>query len=338
MKLQTLLFELSRSDALGNVADAAELAAGVLAESVPVERGTGLTRWGVLKGESDYTVLIDAHIDQVGMVVTAVDDEGFLTVAGAGGLDLRALPARPVTVHGKQKLPAVFCSTPPHLSGEEKEYGNIADIKLDTGLGAGAKEIVSPGDMVTFTAEPAVLAGGRVTGRSFDDRAGVACVLELARRLKMAGTLPVTVCFLLSDGEELGLRGVRPAAYTLAPQEAVAIDVTFGDGPGIAPEESGRLGKGPMIGFSPSLDHALSKKLTATAEQNHIPYQIEVMGNTTGTNADQLGVTRGGVKTATISIPLRNMHTEAEVVDMVDLEHTCDLLEAYILAGGGLHA
>ena len=112
---------------------------------------------------------------------------GFLTVANSGGIDIRSLPARAVTVHGKEKIPAVFCATPPHLSAGETEYSDISKIKLDTGLGEKAAEIVSVGDYVTFSAEPAELTGDTVTGRSFDDRAGAACLIELASRLSGRG-------------------------------------------------------------------------------------------------------------------------------------------------------
>ncbi len=335
---RTWLQELCAADATGGVSAAADLAAGILSRYVPVERQNGLTMWGVLPGDSDYTILLDAHMDQVAMVVTAIDDEGFLTVAKAGGLDLRALPARPVTVHGKKPVPAVFCSTPPHLAGKEAVYDDLSILKVDAGLGAAAREWISPGDMVTFTAPPVLLAGNRLCARSLDDRAGVVCLLEVARRLSARKKRPATVCFLFSDAEELGMRGVRPAAFTLSPQEAVAVDVTFGNGPGLSPEETGRLGAGPMVGFSPALDKTLSDRLMTLAEQENIPVQPEVMGATTGTNADMIAVSRGGVKTVTLSIPLRGMHTETEIVDLSDIEATCDLLEAYVLSGGADHA
>lgn len=333
MDIKDILFELSRRDAVGNITAAADYAFEILNKYTSAERGQGLTVTGFLKGESDYTVMLDAHIDQIAFVVTNVDKNGFVTVAKSGGIDLRALPARRVTVHGKQDVSAVFCSTPPHLSKGERLYEDIADIKLDTALGEKAAEIISVGDYVTFAAEPCCLNGGLVTGRSFDDRSGVACLLEVCSRLS-GKRLPVNVAFVFSDGEELGMRGVRPAAFNINPDEAVAVDVSFGDGIGISEEECGKLGKGAMIGFSPSLSSEASKKLCVVAEENGISYQTEVMGDTTGTNADMIGVSRGGVKTATVSIPLRNMHTEVEVLNTADLESVCDLLEKYIMSGG----
>lgn len=333
MDIKETLFKLSAADAVGCVDGASRLAGDILSNYAETKRMNNLSVIGFLKGKSDYTVMLDAHIDQIAMVVTDVDDNGFLTVAKSGGIDIRALASREVTVHGKQNIPAVFCSTPPHLASGETEYTDISKIKLDTGLGERAKETVSVGDYVTFNSSAFELQNGRVCGRSFDDRAAVACILELAERLS-GKELPCNVAFALSDGEELGMRGTRTASFKINPDEAVAIDVSFGDGPDISEDECGKLGEGGMIGISPALDRAVSDKLIETAKQNNIPYQLEVMGERTGTNADMIAVTREGVKTCTLSVPLRNMHSEVEVLDLKDLNSVCDLLERYILAGG----
>lgn len=332
-KIKETLFSLSSADAVGNVREAADLGFELLSQYTKAEKTDTLTVIGYLKGNSDYTVMLDAHIDQVAMVVTDVDDNGFLTVAKCGGIDIRSLPSRSVTVHGKEKIPAVFCSTPPHLSSGDTEYDDISKIKLDTALGEKAKTVVSQGDFVTFNTLPAELCGSRVTGRSFDDRAAVTCLVEVARRLKDK-ELPVNVVFVLSDSEELGLRGIRTATYKINPDEAVAVDVSFGDGPGISAEECGKLGGGGMIGISPALEKRISKRLVGLAEQKNIPYQLEVMGATSGTNADMISVTREGVPCCTLSIPLRNMHTDTELLDLKDMEAVCDLLCEYILSGG----
>lgn len=336
MNIKETLFALSSADGVGNIREASDLAYDLLKEYCKTEKSDTLTVIGYLKGESDYTLMLDAHIDQIAMIVTDIDDNGFLTVAKSGGIDIRALPSRRVTVHGKEKVAAVFCATPPHLSSGEKEYTDIADIKLDTALGAKAKEIISIGDYVTFSADPCELLGTRVSGRSFDDRAAVACLIEVAKRLKDK-KLPLNVAFVLSDGEELGMRGIRPAAFKVDPNEAIAIDVSFGDGIGISEDECGKLGEGGMIGISPALDRKISQKLIKTAKDNNIPYQTEVMGERTGTNADMIAVSRQGVRTCTLSIPLRNMHTEVETLDIKDLDSVCELLCAYILSGGAIN-
>lgn len=333
MEIKELLFALSGADAVGCVGGAATLTEELLSGFATVKKIGGLGLLCTLTGDSDHTILLDAHIDQIAMLVTDIDDEGFLTVAKSGGIDIRTLPARAVTVHGKRDIPAVFCSTSPHLSSGEIEYTDIAALKVDTGLGGKARELVSRGDYVTFSALPTELCGDTVTGRSFDDRAAVACLIKTAERLS-GKRLPCNVAFLFSDGEELGMRGAGCGAFSIAPNEALAVDVSFGDGIGISPDECGKLGGGAMIGVSPVLDRAVSDRLFALAKERDIPVQTEVMGGKTGTNADVISISRGGVKTGTVSIPLRNMHTEVETLRLSDLNAVCDLLEAYILSGG----
>ncbi len=337
INIKETLFALSTADAAGCITDAADLAFDMLSEYCETEKTHNLTVMGFLKGEADYTLMLDAHIDQISMTVTNVDEKGFLTVSAAGGIDLRALPTRRVTVYGKEKITAVFCGTPPHLSKGDAEYKDIADLKLDTCLGEKAKDIVSIGDVVTFSTKPSVLNGTVVTGKSFDDRAAVACLIEVAKRL-CGKKLPFNVAFVLSDGEELGLRGARPAAFKVDPNEAIVVDVSFGDGVGISEEECGRLGKGGMVGISPMLDRKMSNKLIRLAEEKGIPCQTEVMGRSTGTNADVVSVSKEGVKTVTLSIPLRNMHTDCEMVDLNDLENVCSLICEYVLGGGVMNA
>ena len=189
------------------------------------------------------------------------------------------------------------------------------------------------GDYVCFRQNPAELTGERVTAKALDDRACVACLVEIARRLKEKA-LPFSVAFLCSDQEELGGRGAAVSAFRLNPDSAVVLDVSFGDGPGIDPYECGKLGGGVMIGKSPLLDRRLSDKMVRLAAEKEIPYQIEVMGGRTGTNGDRIAEVRDGVPTALLSVPLRNMHTDCEVVDLTDLASVCDLCTQYILAGG----
>lgn len=332
--IKDLLFELSCKDAVGSLTEAADFAFCELSKYTETQKLSGLSCVGYLKGENtDYTLMLDAHIDQIAMVVTDIDDKGFLTVSKAGGIDLRALPSRRVVIYGKERVEGVFCSIPPHLAKGEMEFDDISKLKIDTLLGSKAKEVISLGDFVTFSGEPICLANGKVSGKSFDDRAGVACLIEVARKLQNE-KLPFNVAFVLSDSEELGLRGSKTATFKVNPNEAIAVDVSFGDGIGISDEECGKLGAGGMVGIAPSLDKALSNKLIATAKENNIPYQLEVMGGKTGTNADVIGINREGVKTGTLSIPLRNMHTDCEILDLKDLEAVVELLCRYILAGG----
>ncbi len=333
MNIKDLLFTLSDLDSLGSLNDASDKAYEILAKYTQVKKQNTHNIIGFLKGKADYTVMLDAHIDQVGFIVTDIDGKGFLTVNTVGSVDLRSLPSREVTVHGKETITAVFSAIPPHLSQGDNEYTDITKLKIDTALGEKAKELVSVGDYVTFKADCFSLSQNTVCGKSFDDRAGVACLLEVAKRLSKK-ELPVNVVFSLSFGEEIGLRGVRTVAFDVNPNQAIAVDVTFGTAPNVSHDESSPLGKGGAIGVSPTLNKEVSHKLISLAKENNIPYSLEIMAEKTGTNADMISINRSGVKTGTLSIPLRNMHTPVEVLDLRDLDAVCDLLEKYILEGG----
>ena len=332
MNIKETLFELSNAISIGNIHDASDIAAGALSKYAETSQN-GISVTGKMSGECDYTLMLEAHIDEVGFVVTHIDNDGFLTVKNCGGIDLRMLPARAVTIHGKEKIKGVFCSTPPHLSNGAAEYDDISDLKLDTLLGEKAKDIISVGDFVTFSSRAASLHGSRVAGKSLDNRAGVVCLLELARRLN-GKKLPFNIVFSFTDAEELGNRGAKTAAFDLSPDEAVVLDVSFADGPDIPNCDCGRLSGGAMIGISPILDKKLSQRLISVAKENDISYQTEVMGGRTGTDCDVISISKSGVKTALISIPLRNMHTDVDIVDINDIKSVCDLLENYILKGG----
>ncbi len=335
MDIKNVLCSLSNAAAIGTVREAADIVHQYLSPFTEHKQLGGLSSLYTLKGDGNYTILIDAHIDEIGMIVTAVSDSGFVTVAKCGGIDLRLLSSKEVVIHGKRKVRGVFISTPPHLSGDDAAPDDISEFKIDTGL-KNAREIISLGDFVTFDTTAAALLDDTVCGKSLDNRAGVTCLIELAFRLKNK-RLPCNVAFLLSDGEELGLRGVRTAVFDSTPDEAIVIDVSFGDGPDISPYKCGKMGKGAMIGVSPVLSKEMTNALNLIAADNAIPYQSEVMGGNTSTNADVISVTKCGVPTALVSIPLRNMHTPVETVKLSDISSVCDILEGYILSGGAFN-
>jgi len=334
MDIKNLLLELCSLDSIGNVQTASDFAARELSNFCEVEQ-LGKTVIGKFKGQNDYTLMLDAHIDQIGFVVTSVLDNGFLGVAKCGGVDTRHLPAKRVKIHSEELLDGVFTSTPPHLEKEET-VKEIGELKIDTFLDD-IKDKVKIGDYITFAQKPFLLANDSVCARSLDNRAGVAALLELASRLK-GKTLPINIVILFSDAEELGLRGAITAANKITPNEAAVIDVSFGNGPDIAPDKCGILGEGAMIGISPILDKNISDRLCLIAADNNLPYQSEVMGGKTSTNADVITISKEGVPTALLSIPLRNMHTDTEVVKICDIISVCDILEKYILSGGAFNA
>lgn len=331
-QIKDILFNLSKSVAIGSVDEAALAAKSLIAPYCEIKETNGLGFYGFIDAKKEKTVMIEAHIDEIGMIVTKVDDNGFVTVSACGGVDIRTLPSRQVIIHADKKYNAVFCSTPPHLIKDEETFENIGDIKLDTGM-KNAKDHIKEGDFVTFCSSPASLLGDKVTGKSFDDRAGCTVLALLAQRLYKKA-LPVNVILQFCDGEELSMRGARCDAFSADCDEAIAIDVSFGNAPDVSPEHCGKLGKGVMIGVSPVLSRKITNTLLNIAETQNIKYQREVMGAATGTDADVISVSKSGIPCGLVSIPLRNMHSEVEIISLSDIEATAALLENYILAGG----
>ncbi len=278
-------------------------------------------------------ILLDAHIDQIGMVVTNIDENGFLRVTNVGGVDCRTMPGSPVTIYGKETLTGVVCTLPPHLAKADAEKMKpVSEQAIDLGLSrAEAEQLVSIGDRAVLTNPLRKLLGNRISGTALDDRAGCACIIRAAQlvREKLSDCCVLVVC---STREEVGGQGAKLRTYALEPTEAIAVDVSFAKQPGVS-ELPAELGGGPMIGFSAALDRKISKRLVALARQRGIPYQIEAMGGRTGTNCDTIGVSRAGVRCGLISIPQRNMHTPAEVCDLEDMENIARLLAAYITDG-----
>ena len=280
-------------------------------------------------------ILLDAHIDQVGMVVTGVDAEGFLRIDKCGGIDLCILAGHEVTVWGKEPLYGVVCSTPPHLAKkEDQSITDIVDLAIDIGLPAElAKEKVHPGDRVTLRRAPRELLGGQISSPSLDDRAGVAAVLRcLALLREQKAACRLTVVF--STQEEVSGGSAGCASFAAGAGEGIAVDVSFAMTPDAPRHKCAELGKGTMIGIAPTLDAVMSRQLEEIARKEGIPYQIEVMNGKTGTNADEIAAAGAGTRMGVLSIPLRYMHMGIEVIDPQDVESTARLLAAYILERG----
>ncbi len=315
----------------GDETNAAAVAEAELKRFMPC----GIDRMGNVVGSTGVAgqpILLDAHLDQIGLIVTAVDQTGFLKIAACGGADALVLAAAEVTVHGKENLPGVIVSTPPHLIGKDdkKNARKITELSVDIGMTKEEAEAkVSAGDRITLRAPLKKMLKNRVCGASLDDRCGVLSILLCLEKLgDLVKELPLKVVF--SANEETGGSGARVAAYTAGAREAIAVDVSFAKAPGVKESVRARLGKGTMIGFAPTLDHAMSKELQQIAEAQGIPFQFEVMSGRTGTNADDIATAGHGAKMALLSIPLRNMHTAGEVIDLGDVEATAALMAAYL--------
>ncbi|MEE1155559.1 MAG: M20/M25/M40 family metallo-hydrolase [Acutalibacteraceae bacterium] len=286
---------------------------------------------------SDNIILLDAHNDQIGFIVTYIDEKGFIKVSNCGGIDRRVLLGSVVTVKGKYDIKGIICCLPPHLSdGGEDKAPSADSIYIDTGL---SKEdvtaLVSLGDRVVINATPKKLLGTRFTGVGLDNKAGVATIIKVAHLLSNE-ELNCCVKLLFSCQEETGFLGSKTASFSISPKCAIVVDVSFATQPSVPSEKCGVMSKGPMIGIAPILNKDIFAYLKNIAENNNIPYQIEVMNSTTGTNADAITISKGGVPTGLVSIPLRNMHTQAEVVDMQDIDNSAQLIATFIKERGAL--
>lgn len=339
--LKELLFDLCESVGVsGNESEAAKKAMEYLSEYMPCETDALGSVIGRKEGKG-VNILLDAHIDQIGLVVTSIDDKGFLRVAKCGGADARVMSSCEVTVWGKKKIYGVVASIPPHLS-DKKEENKAADfdsVYIDIGMSNDeAVKCISPGDRITFNGTQAELLNNNVVSPCIDDRAGVAAILRCLQILENSGKPLCSLTVMFSSQEETGGSGALAGSFKSDADEAIAVDVGFAKAPGIKDEKAGKIGNGAMIGFAPSLDNEMSNDLVRLAESNSIKWQYDVMGGSTGTNCDEISTSAGGVRTALISIPIKNMHTAVEIANTDDIEATAQLMAAYILERSALNA
>lgn len=331
--IKNIIFELSSADGVsGEENYAAQCALKYLqnyTNDCYIKNGNVIGNFGNRKSGVPH-ILIDAHIDQVGLIVTNIYKSGFIGFSNVGGIDRRLLPAQQVCIHGKEKLSGVVCSTPPHLSGNDSKINKIEDFYIDIGMSYETlSEIVEPGDRITFDSKPKELLNNRITGPALDDRSGAASILYALELLKDT-EYKCSFSVVFSAQEELGERGAKIAAFDINPDIALAVDVSFAYCLGDKEFECGKMGQGPMIGISPSLSREISDKLIEISKDENIPYQPEVMNGLTSTNADQFSVNKTGCKTCTVSIPLKYMHTPSEIIQIEDVENTGRLIAAYI--------
>ena len=295
---------------------------------------------GTVEGDSDYSVAVAAHMDEIGFMVRHVTDEGFVQVDPLGGFDARVLRAQRVTVHGDEDLTGVIGSVPPHTLTEEQEKDDeVADVFIDLGRDAeDVEELVGVGDLVTLD-QTTTRMGDRVTGKALDDRICVFAMLEAARRIDDPD---VTIHFAATVQEEVGLRGASALGIDIDPDLAVALDVTVAnDVPQIGDPADAvtELGAGTAIKLKDSSVITSPKvhgRLTDVAEAEGIHHQHEVLP-AGGTDTAGFQNTAGAKPVGAISIPTRYLHTVTETADGEDVAATIDLLTAFLDSETGEH-
>jgi putative aminopeptidase FrvX len=285
------------------------------------------------------SLAVVGHIDEIGVVVTHLGDDGIAAVRPVGGFSPQVMVGQRVEVLTRNgPLPGVVVARVQKLRhGEERKPVEYQDLFLDVGAkdGAELKQLVRPGDAALWHGAPLELAGSRVVSRAFDNRIGCYVALEAARRLAERGGGPGDFIAVAAVQEEVGdFAGSRTSAFATEPQVALAVDVTHAnDVRGGEPEDEGRvvLGEGPTLSRGPSIHPAVFELLHATAEAEKIPFVVEVSRGTTNTDADAVYLSRRGVATGLVSVPLRYMHSPVELADLEDIERAVQLVVAFAL-------
>ncbi len=288
-------------------------------------------------------LLVMGHIDEIGLIVTHIDDDGYLWFAPVGGWDAQILVGQRVALATREGVvKGVIGKKPIHLLREEdrKKVAEIRDLHIDIGApdGAQARERVRIGDVAVIDADAVQLLGGRLVSRALDNRIGSFVALQAARLVSEAGGGEWELAAVAVAQEEITFGGSRTSAFSLAPDAAIVIDVTHAtDAPGIEVKELGahKLGSGPVITRGSTIHPQLSELLYDTATDEQIPFTVEASARATGTDADAVHLTRAGVPTALVSIPLRYMHSPVELVQLRDVHAAARLIAATALRLGG---
>jgi putative aminopeptidase FrvX len=292
-----------------------------------------------IKGsENGLRVMLAGHCDEIGFIVQYIDDNGFIYFSPIGGVDPHLVPGQRVHIHTDNgPVLGVVGKKPIHLM-EQKDREVVVKFKdqfID--IGSPSKDettsLVNIGDPVTIAVKLEHLQGDRLTSRGFDDKMGAFIVAQVLKEIRRRGPVKADVYGVFTVQEEVGLRGSRTSAFGVDPDVGIAVDVGFStDCPEIDKKELGDLniGGGPIICRGPNINPALFRMLVDTAKDGEIPHQIEASARPTGTDANALQVSRGGVAAALISVPLRYMHTPVEVLSQSDLESTVSLLSDFL--------
>jgi tetrahedral aminopeptidase len=280
------------------------------------------------------SVLIAAHMDAVGLMVSRISD-GFLHITEIGGIDPRILPGTPVIVHASktnEELYGVVVMPPGNLLPEGKGTGVIGlqYLLIDTGLTEGeVAKRVEIGDIVSFGTEPVEMSGGLLSGHSLDNRASVAALTICLEELKNKSHA-WDVWAVASIQEEVTAAGALTSAFQLRPTIAIALDLTYGTGPGASGYETFPLGKGLTLGIGPNIHPFLYKRMKEVAQRVEIPVKDEPMPEYSLTDADFMQLTAEGIPTLVISIPVRYMHTPVEVIALKDIQRAGRLLAEFV--------
>lgn len=276
-------------------------------------------------------VMAAAHIDEIGLIVTGIE-RGFLRIHALGGVDRRVLLGLEVRVHGRSELPGIIGSRPPHVLpvSERRKVMPWHELFVDAGLPEDeVKRLVRVGDHITIHQTVTALKNDRAAGKAMDNRACVAA-LTLALEALRHRTHAWDFYAVATVQEEVGVKGAITSAYGVAPDLAVALDVTFASQYNDSDPGAFELGKGPTIGVGPNCHPQIVTRLNEAAAADEVPTTIEPLPGSSGTDAWGIQVAREGIPCGLISIPVRYMHQPVEMVELKDIERTGRLLTSFV--------
>lgn len=287
----------------------------------------------IAEGEKRVKILVDAHLDEIGMIVTDIKEGGFLTATNIGGIDPALLSASDVVIYGKEKIFGVLSSTPPHLSGpaDRNKLKPLEELYIDTGYSKEElEEIVRPGTPIGFAPVYKELLNGKLSGKAFDDKACAACAAYAIANTP-SDELFGDVYLLLSNFEETALNGgVIPGAYAVMPDYALTIDVNLAAVPDTKSTETVEMNKGVSITYSSSTDRKLTRLLEKACKSVEIETQVSVSPSYTGTNATSLQLVGNGIPTVDVGLPLAFMHSPTEIISTKDCESLVSVVKVFI--------
>ena len=332
--LRDLLTAVGPSGQEGPAAAVWREAAAGFAEVSSDTLGTSFARVGA--GAGAPTLALVGHIDEIGVSITHIGDDGLLAFSVLGGFDAEQMLGQRVLVEGREGTLTGVVGRP-RLSREERSERpllKLSDLHIDIGATSreDAERLVRAGAVAVWEGEPIELANNRIASRALDNRLGAYAVLEAARRIAVERDVQFDVVAVAAVQEELGYHGARTAAFALDPGVAIAVDVTWSTNvPGGNPKRVGRveLGGGAAITVGPVVNPVVSGLLLEVAEAQRLAHCVEVYSDRTQTDADAIHVSRAGVPTGVVSIPVRYMHSPVELCSLDDLEAVVALVAAF---------
>lgn len=276
---------------------------------------------------NEYSLLVAAHLDEIGLMVTRLDERGFLHFTNIGGIDPKTLLNQEVIVHGREDVPGIICLNP--LAAQEKPL-KLQQLGIDIGYPfAKAEKLIKPGDVISIKRDCQSLLNDMVSGKTVDDKAGIVALAVLLSELQSLKHRPKLTA-LATVQEEVDLRGAATGSYSADPAIAVAIDVTHAQSYDTKNQVAVEAGKGPVIAIGPNINRGIADRLCSYAQKYNIPYQINPIPGPTGTDARAIQLLREGIPTALLAIPIRYMHTSVETVSMLDIINCGRLLAFFV--------